>query len=159
MRGVEAMKLKHDTVDSLPPMPYRTRVVDGAFWSSQEPLIRSTFESAQRELGSSNANILLANSWSSALGDLAAKGKLPQSSEPLSVLAEIGIALATMEERLRRIGTENVEYLIHACIAVLTMHDNKNQQLLNALAVDGGYYLQKTKSSVDALAESIERAL
>jgi hypothetical protein len=44
-------------------------------------------------------------------------------------------------------------------MAVLTMHDNKNQQLLNALAVDGGYYLQKTRSSVDALAESIERAL
>ena len=153
------MKVKHDTVDSLPPMPYRTRVVDGAFWSSNESLIKSTFETAQRELGTSNANILLANSWSNVLGDLASKGRLPQSSEPLSVLAEIGIVLANIEERLKGIGNENVEYLIHSCMAVLTMHDNKNQQLLNALAVDGGYYLQKTRSSVDALAESIERAL
>jgi len=153
------MKIKHDVVDSLPPMPYRTRVVDGAFWSSNEFLIKSTFEAAQRELGVSNANILLANSWSNVLGEIAAKGKLPQSSEPLSVLAEIGIALANIEERLKGVGTENVEYLIHSCMAVISMHDNKNQQLLNALAVDGGYYLQKTRSSVDALAESIERAL
>jgi len=153
------MKVKHDTVDSLPPMPYRTRVVDGAFWSSNEFLIKSTFETAQRELGTSNANILLANSWSSALGDLATKGKLPHSSEPLSVLTEIGIALAIIEERLKGIGNENVEYLIHACMAVLSMHNDKNQQLLNALAIDGGYYLQKTKSAVDALADSIEHAL
>jgi len=75
------------------------------------------------------------------------------------VLTEIGIALAIIEERLKSIGNENVEYLIHACMAVLTIHDNKNQQLLNALAVDGGYYLQKTRSSVDALVESIESAL
>jgi hypothetical protein len=153
------MKAKHDTVDSLPPMPYRTRVVDGAFWTSNESLIKSTFDSAQRELGISNANIILAGSWANALGDLATKGKLPQSSEPLSVLAEIGIALANIEERLKGVGTENVEYLIHACMAVLTMHENKNQQLLNALAVDGGYYLKKNMTSVDALAESIERAL
>ena len=132
------MKVKHDTVNSLPPMPYRTRVVDGAFWLSNESLIKSTFETAQREIGSSNSNILLANSWSSALGDLTNKGKLPQSSEPLSVLAEIGIILANIEERLKGIGNENVEYLIHSCMAVLTMHDNKNQQLLNSLAVDGG---------------------
>jgi hypothetical protein len=153
------MKVKHDTVGSLPPMPYRTRVVDGVFWSSNEFLIKSTFDSAQRELGVSNANILLANSWSNALGELAAKGKLPRSSEPLSVIAEIGIALANIEERLKSVGTENVEYLVHACMAVFTMHENKNQQFINALAVDGGYYLQKTRSSVDALAESIERAL
>ena len=153
------MKINHDVVDSLPPIPYRTRVVDGAFWSSNEFLIKSTFEAAQRELGKSNSNIQLANSWSDVLSGLAGRGKLPQSSEPLSVLAEIGIALSTIEERLKGVGTENVEYLVHSCMAVLSMHNDKNQQLLNALAIDGGYYLGKTKSSVDALAESIEHAL
>jgi hypothetical protein len=153
------MKIKHDVVDSLPPMPYRIRVVDGDFWSSNEFLIKSTFDSAHREIGVSNASIQLANSWSNVLADLAKKEKLPQSSEPLSILAEIGIALSIIEERLKGVGTESVEYLIHSCMAVLSMHNNKNQQLLNALAIDGGYYLQKTKSSVDALAESIERSL
>jgi hypothetical protein len=140
-------------------MPYRTRVVDGSFWSANEFLIKSTFEAAQRELGVTNANIQLANNWSSTLNDLANRGKLPPSSEPLSILAEIGIALSIVEERLKVTGTENIEYLIHSCMAVLSMNDNKNQQLLNALAIDGGYYLHKTKTSVEALAESIERAL
>lgn len=153
------MKIKHDAVHSLPPMPYRTRVVDGAFWSANEFLIKSTFEAAQRELGVTNANIQLANNWSSALNDLANRGKLPPSSEPLSILAEIGIALSIVEERLKVTGTENVEYLIHSCMAVLSMNDNKNQQLLNALAIDGGYYLHKTKASVEALGDSVERAL
>jgi hypothetical protein len=140
-------------------MPYRTRVVDGSFWSANEFLIKSTFEAAQRELGVTNANIQLANNWSSTLNDLANRGKLPPSSEPLSILAEIGIALSIVEERLKVTGTENIEYLIHSCMAVLSMNDNKNQQLLNALAIDGGYYLHKTKTSVEALADSIERAL
>jgi hypothetical protein len=140
-------------------MPYRTRVVDGSFWSANEFLIKSTFEAAQRELGVTNANIQLANNWSSTLNDLANRGKLPPSSEPLSILAEIGIALSIVEERLNVTGTENIEYLIHSCMAVLSMNDNKNQQLLNALAIDGGYYLHKTKTSVEALSESIERAL
>jgi hypothetical protein len=140
-------------------MPYRTRVVDGSFWSANEFLIKSTFEAAQRELGVTNANIQLANNWSSTLNDLANRGKLPPSSEPLSILAEIGIALSIVEERLKVTGTENIEYLIHSCMAVLSMNDNKNQQLLNALAIDGGYYLHKTKTSVEALSESIERAL
>ena len=159
MRGLKTMKIKHEVVDALPPMPYRTRVVDGAFWSSNEFLIKSTFEAAQRELGTTSANIQLANHWSNVLTDLARKGKLPHSSEPLSVLAEIGISLSIIEERLKGVGTENVEYLVHSCMAVLSMHNDKNQQLLNALAIDGGYYLQKTKSAVDALADSIEHAL
>jgi hypothetical protein len=153
------MKFKYDSMSAIPPIPFRTRVVDGGFWAENEPLIKSTFETAQSLLGNSNENIRIANEWAGCLIDLGNKGKLARSSEPLSVLAELGIVLAVTENRLLATGQNNAEYLIHSCLAIMSMNENKSQHILNSLALDGGFYLQKSGTSVEALGESIETYL
>ena len=86
-------------------------------------------------------------------------GKLPAVSENLVAATSIGVAVAKHEKSLPDYQENLTLYISHACMAMLAYSDNPAELVIQSAAIDGGYYLQRTSSNSDALAESFSKGL
>jgi hypothetical protein len=140
-----------------PPAAYRQRVVAPEFLKNNEALIRVHIDTILRM--AQGIEISAIGEWSEQLMRLQNSGKLPAVSENLIAATSIGVAVARHEKSLPDFQENSTLYISHACMAMLAYSDNPAELVIQSAAIDGGYYLQRTSSNSDALAESFSKGL
>ena len=140
-----------------PPAAYRQRVVAPEFLKKNEALIRVHIDTILRI--AQGIEISAVGEWSEQLMRLQNSGKLPAVSENLVAATSIGVAVAKHEKSLPDYQENLTLYISHACMAMLAYSDNPAELVIQSAAIDGGYYLQRTSSNSDALAESFSKGL
>lgn len=142
-----------------PPHPFRQRVVDPGFYlehlNSFKAKVAQIIEIAQN-LDEGRSPLAIA--WAEQIAQMQNKNLLPNVSEELISVAQIGIAVAIHEEGQFYTREGETAYEYHAILAVLAMEDDKYLSIVRSLLLDGGYYLQRTKLSPEALGESTSSA-
>jgi hypothetical protein len=140
-----------------PPSGYRQRVVAPEFFKQNDVLIRANIESILRI--AQGLEISMAREWSEQIIRLQTAGKLPSISENLIEATSIGMAVAKHEKSLPGFQENTTLYISHACMAILAYSENQAELIIQSAAIDGGYFLQRTSSNAEALAESFSKGL
>jgi hypothetical protein len=140
-----------------PPAAFRQRVVAPEFLQKNEALIRVHIDTILRI--ANGLNYSSASEWSEQLIKLQKAGKLPAINENLVAATSIGIAVAKHEASLPDFDLNSTLYISHACMAMLAYSENPAELVVQSAAIDGGYYIQRTSSNSEALAESFSRGL
>jgi hypothetical protein len=140
-----------------PPAAFRQRVVAPEFLKKNQALIRVHIDTILRI--AQGLNYSSSVEWSEQLIKLQKAGKLPAIDENLVSATSIGIAVAKHETSLADFDLNSTLYISHVCMAMLSYSDNPAELVVQSAAIDGGYYIQRTSSSSDALAESFSKGL
>lgn len=154
MSGVQVMT---GAIPLSPPSAFRQRVVAPEFLKRNEALIRVHIDTILRL--AQGLELSAASEWSEQLMRLQNIGKLPAINENLVAATSIGIAVAKHEKSLPDFQENSTQYISHACMAMLAYSDNPAELVIQSAAIDGGYYLLRTSSNAEALAESFSKGL
>lgn len=150
--------MNRDLIPLSPPSPFRQRVVAPIFFQDQSVELNRLSDECLSIARQSDGFSPYATSWTEQLIKLQKLGKLPQGADGLILYAELGVACAKVEQDGSGFVENRTTYFVHACLAMFAFDEDKSRQMLQSLAIDGSYYLVRSKLSADAVGESLLNA-
>ena len=146
-------------VDLVPPVPFRARVVDANFYEAHSGsityLIGVIAEKAQNSLEPVRAGA----DWAEQLLALQRTRKIPEADTSVLAWSHLGAVCAQLEKLDGTMRDGLTIYTLHCAMAAFAMDVNSTVSMLQSLSIDGGYYLERTGFSAEALKDALVQGL
>lgn len=138
-----------------PPTLLRTRVFSPEEMLRVEDIADATFTAVTRR-AEAFRNAPTVTAWSHELLQLQEAGRLPAGSRDLiKTSASFGLAAADLEQAWGWCSSGSTAELIHIVLAVMAFEVDDAEHLIQAIAIDGAYYIARSGTSSSTLASSI----
>lgn len=145
-----------DFVPLAPPTLMRTRVVAPERVFASEGLIDSTVKAIEAAVKDSSPTSGLVEGWTEKILELQRSGRLPSgNADRIRMYVAFGIAAAQLERQWGWMQDGQTAELTHMALTIVVADDTDAGWLLNAVAVDGGYYVTRSGIAAGDLATSM----
>jgi len=146
-------------IDLVPPVPFRTRVVDAQFYSDNESIIQVLLDEVAKKAQAATVPSKISLDWADELIELQKKNKLPVADANILAWSHFGVICAEFEKNTFKQIDSKTTYIIHCIMAAFALHRDPIETMIQSIAIDGGYYLARSGLSPAGLKEAVELIL